>query len=127
MYRRPLRRLLDRLARSEPVPLSEIDPVFAEELWAALLAAGEPRLARAVFDLTVADPCPCDDPLCAGFYTVDRFRAAWYWRKRGRTIPLSAGLSVDVVGGRIIAVEVHDRPTLKSALTRLGRTDDAVR
>jgi hypothetical protein len=96
--------------------LRELDPELARDLSDELDAAGERVLAGAVASLRVVEACHCDDPTCASFYAVDPFRAAWFWRHRGRTIVLAPGLSVDAAGDRIVCVEVHDRPTLKNAL-----------
>lgn len=120
LHRHRLRVLRNRPGLAEPVPLSELDPELAHELRAALIPSRDSELANAVADLAVAESCRCDDPECASFYTVDRFRAAWYWGRRGRTIPLRAGLSIDAAVGRIIAVEVHARPSLRRALEEIG-------
>ena len=125
LHRHRLRVPRIRPGRAEPVPLRELDPELAHELRAVLLASRDPELANAVGDLAVAEPCRCDDPECASFYTVDRFRAAWYWGRRGRTIPLRPGLSIDAAGTRIIAVEVHDRPSLRRALEEVGENPDS--
>jgi hypothetical protein len=74
-------------------------------------------LASAVTSLRVVETCHCADPTCASFYAVNPFRAAWLWGHRGRTIELAPGLSVDAAGDRPICVEVHNRPTLKAALS----------
>jgi hypothetical protein len=120
LHRHPLRLFRMQRRQTDPVPLRGVDSQLAEELRTTLLAAGEHELAGAISSLTVAEPCRCDDPSCASFYAVDRFRAGWYWRRRGRTIHLRSGLSIDAVDGRIIAVEVHDRPRLRRALGQLA-------
>ena len=123
----PLRRHrfdpLHQTAAAEQTLLSEIDPELARDLGRALAAAGEEVLAGAVASLPVVEACHCDDPTCASFYAVDPFRAAWLWRHHGRTIELAPGLSVDAAGARIVCVEVHDRPTLKAALSLRYPTD----
>lgn len=47
-----------------------------------------------------------DNPCCESFYALPRFQTIWLWNRGGRTIPLGAGLAVDAVGSRIVAVEV---------------------
>jgi hypothetical protein len=98
------------------VRLGDVDPVLARELWVGLAMAGEDALASVVEELTIVEPCGCDDEECASFYPVERFQAAWYWGRNGRTVRLRAGLAVDVAGGRIVAVEVVDRPILRQTL-----------
>lgn len=117
-HRHRLRFFGERFTGAAPLQLSDLDPALADELRTSLAAAGEPPLAQAAAKLTIVESCRCDDPACASFYAVDRFHAAWYWGRHGRTIPLRPGLSIDAVGERIIAVEVHGRPTLRYALER---------
>ena len=96
--------------------LRDVDPVLARELWVGLAMAGEDDLACAIDELTIVEPCGCDDVACASFYPVERFQAAWFWGSDGRTIALRQGLAVDAAGDRIIAVEVVDRPILRQTL-----------
>jgi hypothetical protein len=108
---------LHRLVAAEGTLFSELDPELARDLGGALAAAGEELLAGTVASLRVVDACHCDDPTCASFYAVDPVRAGWLWRQHGRTIVLAPGLSVDAAGDRIICVEVHNRRSLKDALS----------
>ena len=54
----------------------------------------------------VVERCTCDNPCCESFNALPRFQTIWLWNRGGRTIPLGAGLAVDAVGSRIVAVEV---------------------
>jgi hypothetical protein len=98
------------------VRLAELDPDFAAQLQRRLGLLRDPGLAQAAAELRVVDRCRCDSPNCASFYTVEPFHARWLWLRGGRTIRLKAGLAVDAVRDRIVAVEVHGRPTLREAL-----------
>ena len=122
-HRHRLRFFGERYPRAAPVQLSDLDPALAHELRASLAEASEPVLAEAAAQLTIVEPCRCDDPDCASFYAVDRFHAVWYWGRHGRTIPLRPGLSIDAVGERVIAVEIHNHPTLRHALDRAHGAD----
>jgi hypothetical protein len=66
-----------------------------------------------VSQLQVVEECGCDRAGCASFYTVEGFHARWLWGRGGRTLTLGPGLAVDVVGNRILAVEVINLPDLR--------------
>jgi hypothetical protein len=112
-----------RCARSvrEAPFLDDVDPGLGEELQRLLGAGADSQLAEGVFDLKLVEPCWCSDPSCASFYAVGRFDLAWVWRRRARTLTVRVEplLGVDVVGGRIIAVEVSGRPGLRAVLRAL--------
>jgi hypothetical protein len=112
--------------RTVPVRLKDADPVLARELPMGLALAGEDVLARVVEELLIVEPCRCDDEECASFYPVERFQAAWYWGRDGRTVSLRPGLAVDAAGDRIVAVEVVGRPRLRQTL-RVGTRGHAGR
>jgi hypothetical protein len=101
------------------VTLAEAAPGFSDELKRAL-ARREPLLAAASADLKIVAACGCGDPDCASFYAVKPSRAARLWRRGGRSIELNPDVTVDVVGGTIIAIEVHRRPQLRKALRNLA-------
>lgn len=98
--------------------LEDVDPELSEELQQLLAAQGHAALAHAALDLRLIEPCQCNDPTCASFYTLSRFQAAWLWNRGGQTLTLRTEptLSVDVIGDRIVAVEVLQRPKLRNAL-----------
>jgi hypothetical protein len=73
----------------------------------------------------VVEPCTCDRPDCASFYTVPRFQASWLWGRGGTTIQLTGELGaigVDVVAGRIVAIEVARPGPLRASVRS---TDEA--
>lgn len=90
---------------SEP----EGEPIDAElvaVLQTRLRDAGYEHLASSVETLRVIEPCICGEAGCHSFYTVSGRQARWLWQNGGRTIQLGRGLSVDVVQGLIVAVEM---------------------
>lgn len=95
-----------------PASAIPIDGSLANELRARLEAAGETELVGAVGELRVVEPCACDDPQCASFYALPRFQTMWLWNRGGRTISLGGGYAIDVVGDRIVAVEVIREPSI---------------
>jgi hypothetical protein len=108
---------------SQPPLLSEFAPEFASELARALAAAGHSELARAVPGLLVVEPCTCNQPDCASFYTVPRFQASWLWGHRGKTIHLTSEgglIGVDVVYERILAIEVARPDPLRASVRSAG-------
>lgn len=98
---RRLRLVDDSVRSAEP-----IGSTLAAVLRRRLLEEGYEHLEPSIGGLSVVDRCDCGKRGCQSFYTVSERQARRLWRKDGRTIPLGAGLSIDVVGGLIIAVEV---------------------
>jgi hypothetical protein len=126
---RGARRRAKPAARKPPL-LTDVDSEFAEELKQLLVKAGASEFAQLVARLPVVEPCDCDQPDCASFYAVPRFQAGWLWGRGGETIvlaPAQGTVSVDVVDGRILAVEVFHRRGLRGTLRadsrRLGQDD----
>jgi hypothetical protein len=108
---------------SQPPLLSELAPEFASELARALGDAGHSDLARAVPGLLVVEPCTCNQPDCASFYAVPRFQASWLWGHRGKTIQLAGEgglIGVDVVYGRMLAIEVARHDPLRASVRAAG-------
>lgn len=95
-----------RLVRDEPRE-ELIEPNLAARLRRRLIEDHE-HLASTIDGLHVVDRCNCGEAGCQSFYTVSERQARWLWRNGGRTIPLEPGLSVDVVNGLIVAIEVID-------------------
>jgi len=62
-----------------------------------------------------ASACPCGKADCASFYTAPRFSVLWRWP--GETIeldPARGAISVDLIEGEIVCVEILDRPPLSA-------------
>ncbi|TIC82261.1 hypothetical protein E8D34_16975 [Nocardioides sp. GY 10113] len=89
-------------------------PALTGELRTALTAEREPALARQVDELVVVQPCGCGDGFCQSFYTAPRPNGPWGPGHRNVELdpPWRGLLILDVVGDRIVYVEVLNRPPL---------------
>jgi hypothetical protein len=89
-------------------------PVLAGQLREALLAGGEPDLASTMAALEVVDPCGCGDVFCQIFYTAPKPDGAYGPGHRNVALvaPWAGMLILDVVGDKIVFVEVLDRGPL---------------
>ncbi|MEV0760576.1 hypothetical protein [Nocardia sp. NPDC050435] len=100
---------------NESAPLlREVFPDLAAELSTLLTAEGETELAISVHDLRLVDECRCEDDFCQSLRTADH-PAGEPYPAGHRTLALSpaAGmLTLDVVDGRIMYVEVLYRAPL---------------
>jgi hypothetical protein len=71
--------------------------------------------------------CSCGDPRCSSFYAIPRFVVQWRWPAHGETVQLDASrgtLSVDVVDGEIVSVELLvRRDELRSLAARKKGAD----
>jgi hypothetical protein len=103
--------------RAEPRgPL--LEPAFASELRQLLVKAGRPELAQSVERLRLVERCPCDKPHCASFYTAPRFHVLWRWPDETIELDPERGrISVDLINGEIVCVEILDRPPLSAVAT----------
>jgi hypothetical protein len=98
----------------------EVFPELATELVALLEQNGEHELAISAHDLRLVAGCGCGDDFCQSFYTEPRPHGPY--GPGHRCIPLlpaNGMLNLDVVNGRIMHVEVLDRPPLRN-----GRPDE---
>jgi hypothetical protein len=100
--------------------LRSVLPRLAAELQRGLSDKGHPELAVQVDSLHVVDRCRCGDSFCATFYNVPPPKGAW--GPGHETIPLdsvAAGIvNVDVLNGRIVAVEVLFQHDTREALQK---------
>jgi hypothetical protein len=100
-----------------PVRFREIAPEFAEELAALLLADGEPALAEQILSAEVVARCACDDAFCASFYTAPPPEGAYGPGHDNVVLDPEVGAVVlDVVGGRLMQVEVLHHDAFRCAL-----------
>ncbi|MFI8340152.1 hypothetical protein ACIF8W_08735 [Streptomyces sp. NPDC085639] len=107
---------LDR-ARAAPLVRDAL-PALAAELVRLLEEEGERELSICAHDLRIIEDCGCGDDFCQSFYTERRPTGPY--GPGHRNVPLFADrgyLILDVVHGRIMFVEVLDRPELRPALT----------
>ena len=100
-----------------PVRFRDIAPEFAEELVALLLADGELRLAEQVLSAEVVARCRCEDTICASFYAASAPDGAY--GPGHDAVPLDPEVDavvLDVVGGRLMYVEVLRHDAFRHAL-----------
>lgn len=92
-------------------------PQFVVELVTLVEASSRPELAEQIPTLEVVDRCRCGDRNCAHFYTAPRPAGAYPEGHANVLLGARRGLIVlDVVGTRVVAVEVLDRPDVKKRL-----------
>ncbi len=92
-------------------------PQFATEIAELCRRDGHIDLADQVGDLPVVARCTCGEANCAHFYTAPPPKGAYPPDHANVVLPADIGMIVlDVVGGRIVAVEVLDRPEVKRTL-----------
>ncbi|MFI1003304.1 hypothetical protein ACIP10_29115 [Streptomyces galbus] len=93
----------------------DLFPDLVTELIALLEAEGERELAVCAWDLRLVEECDCGDGFCQSFRTAAHPRGQPYGTGH-RCVPLlpAQGLvCLDVVDGRIMYVEIIDRPPLQ--------------
>ncbi len=96
--------------------LSQVFPEFVHEL-VALVAAARPELVEQVEQLDVIDRCRCAQDDCAHFYTATRTEGAYGPGHSNVVLGSASGLIVlDLIGDKIVAVEILDRPDVKLRL-----------
>jgi hypothetical protein len=97
--------------------VQDLFPPFAAELEELCRQEGHDDLAGQVAALPVVARCKCGQGNCAHFYTAPPPRGAYGPGHSNVVLPADRGLVVlDLVNGRIAAVEVLDRPEVKRAL-----------
>jgi hypothetical protein len=99
--------------------LADVLPDFAAELIRLLNAAGREDLAGQVTELPLLDRCRCSEPFCATLYAIPRPVGSWGEGFENLEIESPNGqIILDIVHGRIAAIEALDRPVLREALIR---------
>ena len=112
---------------AESPRLADVLPGLAERLAEALREQARPYLANQVADLRIEIACGCEEERCGSFYTTKRPMQRWL--RRGESVPVEADLpgevTIDVVGGSIVYVEVlfweGVRDAIRRAAPRLAR------
>ncbi|WP_189702468.1 hypothetical protein [Streptomyces chromofuscus] len=92
----------------------EVFPDLIAELTALLEDEGERELAICAWDLRLVDECGCSDDFCQSIRTADHPRGQPYGSGH-RCVPLSPSkgmLILDIVDGRIMYIEILDRPPM---------------
>ena len=103
--------------REEAMLLSEVIPDVAAELAQGLLLESRPELAAQVAELRLANRCRCHDSFCASFAT----EAIEPWPDSAERIicPMRGLSAVFAVDGRIVYVELLNRPEVRARLLEL--------
>jgi hypothetical protein len=95
-------------------------PSLSRELTELLIAEGEPDLAAQIEHLEIFERCPCHDDFCASFYTAPRPVEAYGPNHRNVELELENGMIIlDVVGERIVKVEILYRDDVRSQLASI--------
>lgn len=101
----------------EPLPplVRDVYPGLLRELVALLEAEGERALAVCAHDLRLFAECGCGDDFCQSFRTAPHTPGVPYGpgHRNVCLLPERGDLVLDVVGERIVYVEVLDRPRLR--------------
>lgn len=89
-------------------------PLLAAQVAAALRSADEPALADQWHGVCVVLQCGCQDDFCQSFYTAPAPEGAYGPGHRNVALeaPWPGYLILDVVGGRIMYVEILYRAPL---------------
>jgi hypothetical protein len=95
----------------------ELFPAFALELEELSRSAGRPDIATQIRALPVVARCTCGQRSCAHFYTAPPPEGAYGDDHSNILLPSKRGLVViDLVGDRVVGVEVLDRPDVTPLL-----------
>ncbi|MFJ6049253.1 hypothetical protein [Streptomyces sp. NPDC092307] len=110
---------MEQDTRNRTAPLvRDVLPVLTAELVRLLEEEGERELAICAHDLRIVADCGCGDDFCQSFHTEPRPHGPYGPGHRNVCLVVDRGyLILDVVHGRIMFVEVLDRPELRPALT----------
>ncbi|MFG2296991.1 hypothetical protein [Streptomyces sp. NPDC048603] len=114
----------------EPPLIRELFPELTTELVALLEEEGERDLAVAAHDLRLVAPCGCGDGFCQSVYTHPHPPGTPFGpgHRMVALLPRRGYLNLDVVHGRIVYVEIIERPPLRPSSPQAGRSaEEAVR
>jgi len=105
------------LGEIEHVPaVGDLFVEFFPELSTLIQTAGHAHLIEELRRAPVASRCNCGDAACAHFYTSAWPRAG-HRSHENIALPSQSGMVIlDVFEGRVVAVEVLDRPDVKQVL-----------
>jgi len=100
--------------------LIESLPNFSRELANLLITAHEPNLAEQIDDLEIVAKCSCSDDFCASFYTAPKPVGSYGPKHRNVELEPATGMIIlDLVGDKIVHIEVLYRDDVRSKLTQL--------
>src|SRR6266481_4102410 len=111
-----------RAGADEPMLLTEMLPVLAQELQQLLQAQGQLELAAQIPGLAIVERCRCGDDFCASFYTQPKPKGSYGPGHYTLALETAAqGMLIrDVVDGVISFVEVLYPPGIRQKLIALG-------
>lgn len=95
--------------------IRDVFPGLIAELTALLEEEGERELAFCAWDLRLVEECGCGDDFCQSIRTADHPQGQPYGPGH-RCVPLSPSkgmLILDIVDGRIMYIEILDRPPMQ--------------
>jgi hypothetical protein len=95
-------------------------PELGQELETLLAQESEPVLAAQIRQVRIVDRCRCGDNSCATFYTAPRPSGSYGPGHRNIMLDAERGMLVlDVVGDKIMCVEVLDRDDIRQTLDQI--------
>lgn len=106
--------------------LTEFLPEIAEEVRQLRTISERTDLLPSLDTARFVSPCRCLDDFCSSIYTA--IKPSGPWGPNHETVPLGANtgmINLDVVNGKIVYVEILNRPDIKSIVdNRLAGTTD---
>src|SRR6266446_8263121 len=106
-----------RAGADEPMLLTEMLPVLAQELQQLLQAQGQLELAAQIPGLAIVERCRCGDDFCASFYTQPKPKGSYGPGHDCMDLDAAEGtLLLDVVDGTIAHVEILNRDNIRQKL-----------
>ena len=97
---------------SDPPLVRDVFPDLIAELADLLMAEGERFLAISVLDVRLVGECGCADDFCRSIRTADHPPGQPYGpgHRMVPLLPQHGMLNLDVVNGRIMYIEILNRP-----------------
>ncbi|MER5278074.1 hypothetical protein ABT025_20300 [Streptomyces sp. NPDC002809] len=94
--------------------IRDVFPDLIVELTALLEDEGERELAICTWDLRLVDECGCGDDFCQSIRTADHPPGQPYGpgHRCVPLLPVEGMLILDIVDGRIMYIEILDRPPM---------------
>ncbi|MCG8379493.1 MAG: hypothetical protein MI865_08480 [Proteobacteria bacterium] len=100
--------------------LTKLLPDVADELH-TLICDDYPHLAAQISELEIIDKCRCGDEFCSSFYTAPKPEGGWgKGHKNIMLKPETGDFILDVVGNRIVHVEILDRKDIKNKIDQIS-------
>jgi hypothetical protein len=100
--------------------LKELFSELVEEIRTLLQAGDRTDLISSLESAIIVDKCRCGDDFCSSIYTAARPTGSW--GADHETVPLEPQkglINLDTVAGRIVYIEVIDRPNFRNVLNKM--------